>query len=310
MASKSPGIDHHESCEILKIYDDFVEFRKHDIRKKQSGMILSVKLHLEILNPTDSPYNNDKILPLTQSINNYLKQKNAQQKILELDMLLSGVEETKKAEVFLSALQAHRKTIAVKQEFQIRHDDWDVHIIYDGTLQARPEGRLFLGGFETGADVRFGHGKVCIPENKIDIVITIMQESYLGDEQWQELKSAFQSHGIQNIQIKNIIDYKVDDQDNPDIEITCAKRTELQKLFGLMLTEMVPQIDRAISDGQNVLVHCVEGKSRSASLIAAWLGKKLELTTHEAYQYVKKIRKNIDPNRDYIKEVNKFLTMD
>lgn len=301
-----------------EIYSDFIDYRKQDLRKKVKGLILTGKLYAEILNPAESPYNNAEKVLLTDSLSQYLKDRSVeQQRTLGLDVLLAdAAEESAKIPLLLAVLQKQGHLIAakekeeqIKREFQRRCDEWDVQMIYDGSQKASPEGRLFLGGFETGADVRFGHGKVCIPGNKIGLAITIMQESYLGDQQWTELSDAFGSHGIRNVQIKNIVDYKVDDMDATDVEMTQDERLNRQKLFIEMLTQMVPQIDAAISSGQNILVHCIEGKSRSVSLVAAWLAKKLGLSAEEAYQYIKKIRKIADPNKDYVKAVTAYLKL-
>lgn len=301
----------------LEIYFDFIEFRKQALRKKVKGMILTAKLYAEILNPSESPFNTAEKLLLKDSLKQYIKDREASQEVenLGLDKLFVGVvDEDTKVDLLLSAMQkearvmvAKEKEEQIKREFQEKCDDWDVQIIYDGSQKGPTEGRLFLGGFETGADIRFGHGKICIPGNKIGLAITIMQESYLGDEQWKELEDTFAKHNIRNIQIKNIVDYKVDDHDVTNVEMTHAERLATQKLFDDMLTAMVPQIDAAINSGQNILIHCIEGKSRSVSLVAAWLGKKLGLGAEEAYQHIKRIRKIIEPNKDYVKVVDQYL---
>ena len=52
-------------------------------------------------------------------------------------------------------------------------------------------------------------------------------------------------------------------------------------------------IEKKISDGKNVLVHCSAGVSRSASIIIAYLMKKNQMKYNDAFKYVKAIRKVI-----------------
>ena len=49
-------------------------------------------------------------------------------------------------------------------------------------------------------------------------------------------------------------------------------------------------IDYYLSQGTNVLVHCRAGKSRSATIIIAYLMKKYNMTFEKAYNLVKSKR--------------------
>ncbi|KAF0974315.1 hypothetical protein FDP41_006925 [Naegleria fowleri] len=55
-------------------------------------------------------------------------------------------------------------------------------------------------------------------------------------------------------------------------------------------------IDHAITSGHNVLVHCMKGKSRSASILIAYLMKKNSWTFEYALNFVKSKRTIVQPN--------------
>jgi protein-tyrosine phosphatase len=56
-----------------------------------------------------------------------------------------------------------------------------------------------------------------------------------------------------------------------------------------------------VVDGHTVLVHCHEGKSRSAALLAAYLTKRGNFETmEEALAHLKSKRPRVDPNADII----------
>ncbi len=72
-------------------------------------------------------------------------------------------------------------------------------------------------------------------------------------------------------------------------------------------------IDRSIQGNGNILIHCMAGISRSASLTIYYLMKKYSVSYDEAYNYVKNKRKIIDPNscfklqlQSYSEERDKF----
>ena len=55
-----------------------------------------------------------------------------------------------------------------------------------------------------------------------------------------------------------------------------------------------------------VLVHCVKGVSRSASVISAYLIARYGWTTDQAVNYVQSKRKNAQPNRGFISQLDEY----
>lgn len=65
---------------------------------------------------------------------------------------------------------------------------------------------------------------------------------------------------------------------------------------------IIDEIHNHITNKKTVFVHCYMGKSRSVSIIFAYLIKHQNFTLHKAYHYVKSIR-NICPNIGFIKQL-------
>ncbi|KAI0683345.1 protein-tyrosine phosphatase-like protein [Cytidiella melzeri] len=69
----------------------------------------------------------------------------------------------------------------------------------------------------------------------------------------------------------------------------------------------VSYISRAMQDPRaRVLVHCVQGVSRSASVICAFLIKEYHYAPMQAVQYVKSRRPNAEPNSGFITQLGEY----
>ena len=65
-------------------------------------------------------------------------------------------------------------------------------------------------------------------------------------------------------------------------------------------------IDKAISNKENVLVHCKYGISRSATIVISYIIQKFNYRTHEAMAFVSSKRSIINPNNGFIKQLNEL----
>lgn len=68
-------------------------------------------------------------------------------------------------------------------------------------------------------------------------------------------------------------------------------------------------IHSLISKGNNVLVHCRAGVSRSASVVIAYLIRYYGMTPRDAYSYVKNRRPIINPNPGFIRQLNHYFSL-
>jgi len=62
-------------------------------------------------------------------------------------------------------------------------------------------------------------------------------------------------------------------------------------------------IERAKTQNKRILVHCIIGKSRSASVVIGYLMKSQKMTLKESYEYVKNKRNMIQPNEGFMKQL-------
>ena len=61
-----------------------------------------------------------------------------------------------------------------------------------------------------------------------------------------------------------------------------------------------------IDDNKKILVHCVAGASRSATIVIAYIMWKNQLEFLEAIEYIKRIRPIINPNYGFIRQLKMF----
>lgn len=72
------------------------------------------------------------------------------------------------------------------------------------------------------------------------------------------------------------------------------------------LKRLLPIIHVEIVNKRGVLIHCAHGKSRSCTIVAAYLIKHKNMTTDEALHFIKSKRSQIDPNPGYINQLRQF----
>jgi len=75
------------------------------------------------------------------------------------------------------------------------------------------------------------------------------------------------------------------------------------------LNQLIPLIEEALKENKKVLVHCLMGKSRSASVILAYLIKNNNMTFENAFNFVNTKRKfPIEPNIGFVYQLKKYQT--
>ena len=75
-----------------------------------------------------------------------------------------------------------------------------------------------------------------------------------------------------------------------------------------LLPVMVHFIEEKITEGRNVMVHCEHGVSRSATIVAAFLIKNLEMSAVDALKMTRQKRKLICPNEGFLESLVAFDT--
>ncbi len=97
--------------------------------------------------------------------------------------------------------------------------------------------------------------------------------------------------------IKTII--CVADEVNIQTNITVYKYN-FQDSYDCNISVYFDEISDLIHKQDSVLINCVAGISRSASLVIAYLMKYYEMNLEEAFLYVRKRRKMICPNKQFM----------
>jgi len=73
-----------------------------------------------------------------------------------------------------------------------------------------------------------------------------------------------------------------------------------------LLDEAHAQIDAGLASGSSVLVHCMMGVSRSATVVAAYLMRRLGLSRKEALERVVSARSCARPNASFYELLGRF----
>jgi dual specificity MAP kinase phosphatase len=65
-------------------------------------------------------------------------------------------------------------------------------------------------------------------------------------------------------------------------------------------------LSQAHENNETVFVHCQLGKSRSATIIIAYLIKHMNMSTNEAYTFLKRARSSIMPNLSFMNKLRSY----
>lgn len=68
-------------------------------------------------------------------------------------------------------------------------------------------------------------------------------------------------------------------------------------------------INNSLKLGGRVLVHCLRGKSRSASIIVAFIMQKYKISLEKALERVRAIRSCIDPHKSFLYQLKLYESM-
>ncbi|KAM3137850.1 hypothetical protein pb186bvf_010093 [Paramecium bursaria] len=138
-------------------------------------------------------------------------------------------------------------------------------------------------------------------EQPISLIANLNGNLYLGN-----LDAAKDKQLLKNLNITNVLSIcteeimKFDKRINHlSIEIRDQLGSDISRIFEQSYTF----IDNALSSGQNVLVHCAAGISRSATIVIAYIMKKNKIFLQKAFKRVKDARPYIRPNPHFIKQL-------
>ena len=135
--------------------------------------------------------------------------------------------------------------------------------------------------------------------NPIDHII---DNIYLGD-----FRTADDINILKEYNITHIINCAFNLPNRFPNEIT-YKRLDLRDEPNQPIIEKLEEAYEFIKENKdkNIFVHCVFGKSRSASVVIFYIMKEKKLNFQDAKNYVKNIRNIVEPNSGFELELNKY----
>ena len=135
--------------------------------------------------------------------------------------------------------------------------------------------------------------------NPIDHII---DNIYLGD-----FRTADNMNILRQYNITHIINCAFNLPNKFPNEIT-YKRLDLRDEPDQPLIERLEEAYEFIKENKdkNIFVHCVFGKSRSASVVIFYIMKEKKINFQEAKNFVKNIRSIVEPNSGFELELNKY----
>ncbi|TFK33194.1 protein-tyrosine phosphatase-like protein [Crucibulum laeve] len=130
-------------------------------------------------------------------------------------------------------------------------------------------------------------------------------EIYMGN-----LSAALSAEQRYQLGVTHIISVCPDYSSSNDHHLTISvDDTEYDDLL-IHLPKACSFIEGALQCGGRVLVHCVMGISRSATVVAAYLMKSRNMDAATAIRYIKKRRPQVHPNYGFIKQLSTFAKCD
>ncbi|CAG2107245.1 unnamed protein product, partial [Medioppia subpectinata] len=102
------------------------------------------------------------------------------------------------------------------------------------------------------------------------------------------------TYEVPNYDVKGLECIRVPIDDTPEDDIS------------LYLEEVADKLNEVVSKNRRAIVHCVAGKSRSTSLVLAYLVKYQKMTLKEAFIHCNKCRELCQPNPGFFKSLIEF----
>lgn len=173
------------------------------------------------------------------------------------------------------------------------------------TIVTKPDGRKFVesgNSLEELADnTSFGFVVDEAPDN---VPAKILEHLYLGSQDCCEpdvVKSYCISHVLSvGIEATNQLDYVL----YKFVPCLDVPESNVEQL----LNNTVPFIESVLKDeGNNILIHCNAGVSRSATVVIGFLMLKRNYSFVEAYKHVKSVRNCVQPNSGFQQQLKRLL---
>jgi len=122
------------------------------------------------------------------------------------------------------------------------------------------------------------------------------------------MADAINREGLREQRITTVV--SVHDEHQPEIDgihsvhLRCADRSDANILQ--LLGPAADHVSRGLLTGGSVLIHCLEGRSRSASVAVAYLIRHQGMSLRDAFKKVQHCRPMVQPNRGFWRQLVAF----
>ena len=130
----------------------------------------------------------------------------------------------------------------------------------------------------------------------------ILDNIYLGDISAAENETYLKNFNI-SIVINCAYEHRSEYKDLKAYEFNLTDHFP-QKLFPAF--EIAYKIIKQYNQNNKIFIHCILGKSRSASLVIFYIMKEKKWDYDKSFEYVKNIRNNVDPNSYFVEQLKDY----
>ena len=129
----------------------------------------------------------------------------------------------------------------------------------------------------------------------------ITEKIYLGD-----IEGATDYIYFNNEQIHNVLSIVNEPPEYPPEMKIRQKNLKIEDRLSNNIIQYFPECIDFIENSDKIYIHCLFGISRSSTIVIAYLMWKAHSSLQEAYNFVKKRRSIIQPNKGFIFQLKKF----
>lgn len=132
----------------------------------------------------------------------------------------------------------------------------------------------------------------------------IVDNLWIGDIRSPCNKNSLMEHNIETI-ISAVYGATAYHPFDFNYEIANLRDTNDENILG-EIERLLPEIRRSIEDNKGVLIHCMQGASRSATIAAAYLIRYHDMGAEQALKFIKDRRSCVNPNQGYRDQLKEF----
>ena len=159
-----------------------------------------------------------------------------------------------------------------------------------------------LASFPDDASARDTTAAMLSPSGLLDEpMVSVLPGLFIGDFRAASNAPALRERGITSV-INATSECKNWFQNDPHIRYLQVRLLDTpdERVMVEQIEAACMFIERSLRDGQGVLVHCLAGRSRSATIVLAYLITRRGMALADAYKFLKAKRPSISPNLGYM----------